>query len=409
MKLIHTSDWHLGHRLYNYDRAEEESRFFAQLAEAVAAERPDALLVAGDVYHTGSPGNDVARAFTERLLQTLAGSPQTEAVVIAGNHDSYSRLEIARELWKRCRVHVVGTTGENADGTADFARNVIRIGDRGVIAAVPFCHPRNFPAVPGGAREEDRMAAYFRGLRAYVEALNAGSAPTVLVAHLAAGRGTDFTGQDRGGVIGGEECVEVASLGAGYDYIALGHIHCPQWVKADRRVARYCGTPRPIHFDETHPHGVDVVEVSAGRDPVLKTRVLTPLRELVTIGGKSGLPFADALKELSGRSVAEGSYVRFNVALGPGERVQVEWTERARQAAESRKLRFCLVNPVSVAAEQAKGAARELTMQELKELSDEEVLAVLSAARQLTDRQRELLRGLMAEIAEPDGKGMNAR
>ena len=405
MKLIHTSDWHLGHRLYNYDRADEESRFFGQLAALVAQERPDALLVSGDVFHSGAHGNDVAKSFTDRLLEILAGSPDTVAVVIAGNHDSYSRLEISQSLWRRCRVHVLGTPGETADGDADFSRNVIEIDGRGLVAAVPFCHPRNFPSVRGAA-DDDRQTAYFRGLRAYVEGRNAAHLPTVLAAHLAVGKETDFTGQTKLAVIGGEECVEPAALGLGYDYIALGHIHCPQWVRGSRRVIRYCGTPRAIHFDEDYPHGVDIVEVAAGAAPVLRTARFEPLRGLRTIGGRDGLPFEDALKDLEAAELPPETYVRLNVVVAAGERIPVEWTERARQMSASRGFRFCLLNPVRPAAEpQSAAHGARLTMEALKELSDEEVLTILSSARKMTDRQKELLRGLMTELSASEGAG----
>ena len=65
----------------------------------------------------------------------------------------------------------------------------------------------------------------------------------------------------RSGGVGAE------SLGSAYDYVALGHIHCPQWIRGERKRARYCGSPRAIHFDEAYPHGVDVVTVEAGREP----------------------------------------------------------------------------------------------------------------------------------------------
>ena len=76
MKIIHTSDWHLGHRLYNYDRSEEEARFFGQLADVVGKERPDVLVVSGDIFHTGAPGNDVAKCFTDSLMAVTDRCPK---------------------------------------------------------------------------------------------------------------------------------------------------------------------------------------------------------------------------------------------------------------------------------------------------------------------------------------------
>ena len=138
MKIIHTSDWHLGSRLYNYDRTDEEEHFFRQLASVVERERPDALVVSGDVYHTGAPGNDVAKRFTERLVDVVGKCPGMETVVIAGNHDSYSRLVVDEALWRRFHVHVFGRPSEDGDGRALFGDNVVDVPGKGVIAAVPF-------------------------------------------------------------------------------------------------------------------------------------------------------------------------------------------------------------------------------------------------------------------------------
>lgn len=398
MKIIHTSDWHLGHRFYNYDRSDEEVHFFEQLEQVVGSEKPDALLVSGDVYHTGAPGNDVAKVFTDRLLDVRAQCPGMEIVVIAGNHDSYSRLEIDRSLWRRCHVHVLGTPAEDGDGRADFAQNVVEIPGKGLIAAVPFCHSRNFPVCGDGA-DSDRMTSYFSGLRQFVAKSNQANLPTILMAHLAVGKETDLTGQDRKSIVGGEECVNPEVLGAGYDYIALGHIHCPQWIKGERKIARYCGTPRAIHFDETYPHGVDVVTVEAGREAEARTVEFEPLRPLKTLGGKSGEPFDEMLKELGAVDLKPETYVRLNVSLTKGETVAVDWNERARKVATDRNLRFCLINPIcEVAEERSETAERRLSMQKLRELTDGEVLSILDSEHELSDRQKELLGELMAAM-----------
>ncbi len=288
MKIIHTADWHLGHRLYNYDRTDEEVHFFRLLAATVRKEQPDALVVSGDIFHSGTPGNDVAKRFTERLLDVQAECPAMETVVIAGNHDSYSRLVVDKALWKRCRVHVFGMPAEDREGKADFVRNEVLLPGKGLIAAVPFCHSRNFPLVEG-AEGDDRAKNYFDGFAGFVRS-RASGLPAVLMAHLAVDGEIDLRGHDKSFMVGGEECVDVADLGAAYDYMALGHIHCPQWIKGPRKLARYSGSPRAIHFDETYDHGVDVVTVEAGREPEVRTEVFEPLHALVTLGGKDGLP-----------------------------------------------------------------------------------------------------------------------
>ncbi|MBQ6926261.1 MAG: exonuclease SbcCD subunit D [Kiritimatiellae bacterium] len=393
MKIIHTADWHLGHRLYNYDRTDEEEHFFRQLAATVRKEQPDALVVSGDIFHSGTPGNDVAKRFTERLLDVQAECPAMETVVIAGNHDSYSRLVVDKALWKRCRAHLFGMPAEDKEGRAEFVRNVVEIPGKGLIAAVPFCHSRNFPLVEG-SEGDNRAKNYFDGLARYVRS-RAGGLPAVLMAHLAVSGDIDLRGHDKSFMVGGEECVDVADLGAAYDYVALGHIHCPQWIKSARKVARYSGSPRAIHFDETYDHGVDIVTVEAGREPEVRTEVFEPLHALVTLCGEEGRPFEEALAEVASASLPPDTYVRINVRLGADESAGPDWSERSRKACLANGLRFCLNNPVRAEVPEGDDSKRPLTMAELKELSDDEVLQILSKKHKLSERQCELIKSLM--------------
>ncbi len=395
LKIIHTSDWHLGHRLYNYDRTDEEEHFFAQLAATVQAEQPDVLVVGGDIFHSGAPGNDVAKRFTDRLLDVLSKSPDMETVVIAGNHDSYSRLVVDKALWSRCRVHMFGMPAEDGEGRAVFERNVVVLPGRGVIAAVPFCHPRNFPTV-GGEAGENRAENYFAGLARHVAAC-ADGLPAVLVAHLAVKGDIDLRGHDRSPLVAGEESIGAEALGSVYDYVALGHIHCPQWIRGERKLARYCGSPRAIHFDETYPHGVDIVTVESGKEPEAKTVSFKPLHALVTLCGDEGRPFDEALKEVAEAELPPDTYIRLNVRLGPGEMAGPDWTELARKACLAKGLRFCLNNPIRTGAAETGGAKPVLTMAQLKDLADDEVLRILSDRHELSDRHRELIRSLMQE------------
>jgi len=396
MKIVHTSDWHLGSRLYNYDRTDEEEHFFRRLSEVVEKERPDVLAVSGDVYHSGAPGNDVAKRFTERLLDVVGKCPEMETVVIAGNHDSYSRLVVDEALWKRCHVHVFGMPAEDERGVADFAKNVVEIPGKGLVAAVPFCHPRNFPLVDG-ADGADRQREYFAGLAQYV-AERAKGLPAVLAAHLAVKGELDLRGHDRTLIVGGEECVDAAALGPVYDYVALGHIHCPQWISGARKLARYCGTPYPIHFDETYDHGVDIVTVEKGCEPEVRTEVLEPLHALVTLGGDEGAAFDDALALVGAADFPAGTFIRLNVRLGAGELPGPQWTERARRACQAKEFRFCTVNPIRPPEPDRDEPRKVLTVAELKELSDDKVLDILAARHELSPRQRELVKGLMKEV-----------
>lgn len=109
IKLLHTSDWHLGHALYGYDRSEEQADMLRQMREIVERERPDVFLISGDVYHTAQPSAAVQKMFAEAMVALHAVHPEMHIVVTAGNHDSASRHEIFRTPWLSINVHALGT------------------------------------------------------------------------------------------------------------------------------------------------------------------------------------------------------------------------------------------------------------------------------------------------------------
>ena len=254
MKLIHTSDWHLGHTLYNYDRSREQQAFLEQLARIVAEERPDAMVVSGDIYHYSTPSAATQKMYTDGMLRIHRACPEMTIVVTAGNHDSSSKLEIDSSLWNHFGVKVVGNI-ERTREEVNLEKHIVPVEDedgdlKGYIVAVPHVYPQNFPMLDTETPREERQARFFQTLLDEVEKMNTAEVPVVLTAHLSI-EGSDRTGHDE--AIGGIEYVPIGSLGSGYDYLALGHIHCPQNIRSDRFHARYCGTPLPVSFDETIP------------------------------------------------------------------------------------------------------------------------------------------------------------
>lgn len=160
MKILHTADWHLGQSLYGFDRLDEQRRFLGQLCEVVAEERPDAMVVAGDVFDISMPSAAAQRVYAEGLLAIHAAVPEMVIVIVAGNHDSASRLEIYRNLWRSHNVFVIGTLRRLADNSADYSAHVVPVPGKGYIAAVPYVYPHNFPPAYG-----DRQQAFFEAWR----------------------------------------------------------------------------------------------------------------------------------------------------------------------------------------------------------------------------------------------------
>ena len=355
-KLIHTSDWHLGQNFYGYDRSEEQRDFLRQLAAIVAQEQPDALLVSGDIYHTAAPSSAAVSMYVEGMLDIHKACPDMAIVVIAGNHDSASRLESDSLLWRLAGVRVLGGIARDSQGLADLERHIIPVKDKGIVAAVPYAHRNSFPKVNDEEIESgERQHAYFEALLEHVNAGNPDALPVVLMAHLAVNN-SDFTGHDRNMTM---ECVEIDTLGQGYDYAALGHIHRPQQV-SER--ARYCGTPVPVSFDEQCEHSVSIVTIEAhGALPQVTTTAIKNIKPLHTIPAKDPVDLETALALVEEqRNNVKNAYIRLNVAVE--HYLPNGAQERAAKAVNAQQGRFCEIK--KTALNTATGPSRQMTVEE---------------------------------------------
>ena len=258
MKILHTADLHLGQIIYqNYDRTDEHQHFFRQLEAWCREEQPDALLASGDIFDIQQPSASVKKAFTEYFVQLHQACPAMHIIVVAGNHDSASRLQADNAIWKYADTTLIGMAPSNEllkspDGWQD---NYIVKLPTGYVIALPYMI---------GERRE-----LLQSLLDYVNEQNAAGLPVVMMGHLAV-TGSDATGH--GFEIGKIATQDIVSLGQGYDYLALGHIHKPQTighpddalqeqVSYPSPVARYSGSALHVSCDETYPHTVSLVEI----------------------------------------------------------------------------------------------------------------------------------------------------
>lgn len=356
-RFIHTSDWHLGQNFYGYDRSEEQRDFLRQLAGIVGEQQPDALLVSGDIFHTAAPSNAAVNLYVNAMLDIHRACPSMAIVVIAGNHDSASRLDSDKRLWQLAGVTVLGGLARDEDGHADLDPHVVKVGDKGIVAAVPFAYPASFPqVVDGDDNRNRRQQAYFQALLDKANADNDASLPVVLMAHLAVSDSI-FIGHDRDMKM---EFLDLSTLGTGYDYVALGHIHHPQQVNNNPRV-RYCGTPLPVSFDEKPEHSVSIVEIDAhGALPRVMTQCINNLKPLHTIPSGDPVAFEQALDELEHRGDVNNAYIRLNVLVE--QYLPSGAQERAASAVSEKHGRFCEIKKTSSVV--ADGPVRQMTLEE---------------------------------------------
>ena len=343
-KFIHTSDWHLGQNFYGYDRSEEQRDFLRQLADIVRKHTPDALLISGDIFHTAAPSNAAVNLYVDGMLDIHRACPTMSIIVIAGNHDSASRLDCDKRLWELASVTVLGSPTRDSHGHADLDSHIIRVGDQGIVVAVPFAYPASFPLPPHmtDIQRDARQQTYFQALLDHVGTINHSELPVVLMAHLAV-TGSDFTGHDRNMVM---ECADIDELGTGYDYAALGHIHRPQNV-SDR--TRYCGTPIPVSFDEQCEHSVTIVELDRHGDlPHIETKVIKNMKPLHTIPAGEPIEFDKALELLQALNPNDRSYIRLNVKVE--QYLPNGAQEQAVDAVKDKQCRLCEIKKTATAA-----------------------------------------------------------
>lgn len=391
MKIIHTSDWHLGATLYSHDRLDDHREMLRQLTETVASEQPDAMLVSGDIFDNSSPSAAAERLLDSALMELAdAGKRGMKIILTSGNHDSPSRHTTHSAVYSRLGIHTIGSAGITADtDIAEIAdRFIIRVGEKGTVIAVPYINRRNMPE------------GLFDGLTDIVSREISPTLPTVMMAHLPVSRSVTTGHSDADErFVGGCENVEIDSLGHGYDYLALGHIHCPQQWNTGNAIARYCGTPLPISFDESYPHSVTIVELpAAGIVPTVTTVTLKPRRKLVTIGGPDGMDEEELTAALTDAAsdLPDGTFIRLNLRLPEGTIFpRRETIAHLSALCGDLGLEYCTTNLLRSRRDDAVALHTALTVSEMRDMTEEEIAAGLFRRKGL--EWSDELSGLLAE------------
>lgn len=268
MKILATSDWHLGNMFHGNDRLPEHRHFLDWLICRIVEHKPDALLVAGDVFDNGNPSADAQRAYYAFIADASVACPSMKIVITAGNHDSANRLEAPRELLSRHNVEIRGNVHRLWDTSTtswvtDFSELMIPIevnqSVKAVVLAVPYL--RNDVVM-------NRDGSYSAGVNAFLRELTAKArteypgVPLVMMAHMYA-KGAEIAGADASEkiVIGGQEEVNMEGWTDHPDYLTCGHIHKRQHIW-NTDWARYTGSVLPMSFAEVnYRHGVDLLSL----------------------------------------------------------------------------------------------------------------------------------------------------
>ncbi|MNK48596.1 Nuclease SbcCD subunit D [compost metagenome] len=259
MRLLHTSDWHLGQTLHNFERGYEHQRFLDWLLDTLVAEQADVLLVAGDVFDNANPSAASQKQLYVFLQQARARLPALQLVVVAGNHDSAGRLEAPGPLLAAHGTHVIGHLLRDEAGNIDLERLLLPLagGDGQVQAwclAVPFLRPGDVPKLPAGDTQDAYLggiALLYRQLADLALARRQPGQAIVAMGHCHMVGGEMSNDSERRIVIGGTEMLPSGIFDTSIAYAALGHLHKAQAVGGHDHI-RYCGSPIPLSFAEVH-------------------------------------------------------------------------------------------------------------------------------------------------------------
>ena len=257
MKILHTSDWHLGRPLYGRKRYEEFTGFLEWLSDHMKRARIEALLVSGDVFDTGTPSNR-AQELYYRFLCRIADSPCRHVVIIGGNHDSPSFLNAPKELLRALNVHVVGSMTPSPDEEVIVLRDQRGLPEA-IVCAVPYLRDRDIRTVEAGETSEDKTRKLIHALAGHYAHVcriaeqrrkEMGNIPLIAMGHLFTTGGKTVQGDGvRDLYVGSLARVGADSFPDFVDYVALGHLHVPQQVGRFRHI-RYSGSPIPMGYGE---------------------------------------------------------------------------------------------------------------------------------------------------------------
>lgn len=383
MKILHTSDWHLGHTIYNYDRTEEQTDMLNQIVEIVNNEKPDLFLLCGDVYHTAQPSASVQTMFVNALMNIHNANPEMTIVITAGNHDSGSRHEIFSAALETMKIYTIGNlTKEN------FDKHIIEIPNKGYVIAIPYTHERNIPE------------GFFQQIIDYTIKQNTNNLPIIMSAHTTV-KGCDFLGHDHASeyTVGGIDTFDIDQMGEGYDYLALGHIHHEQFVHSGRHNVRYSGSPIQISFDENYPHSISIIEIDKHGDiPNTKKIEINNINPLVTLPTKGFTTWEEAKELLQNFPNDSSAYIRLNIEIE--DFIPVDANATAINIAKTKQCKFCYIN----AKRKTQINSEEIITMTIEEFQNESPINIVKRYTKDTntifnDEMIELLNAVIEEVS----------
>ncbi|WP_228151980.1 exonuclease SbcCD subunit D C-terminal domain-containing protein [Malaciobacter halophilus] len=275
IKILHTSDWHLGQNFMGKSRIEEHKAFLSWLLETIEQKQIELLLVSGDIFDTGTPPNYALELYYNFLKQLSSKKSLKTTIITAGNHDSVSTLKAPKQLLEALNVHVVvnGDEDENIIIPIKEADTT-----KAIVCAVPFLRDSVIRQSLGGETVSDKEKLANDGIKTYYEKTYKkakeldSNVPIIAMGHLTT-VGSRSSESERDIYIGGTLDIGGDYLASMFDYVALGHLHINQTVGNEH--VRYSGSPIPLSFSESkNTQKVNLVTINNSADENVKVEEL---------------------------------------------------------------------------------------------------------------------------------------
>lgn len=397
MRILHTSDWHLGQHFMGRTRQAEHRAWCHWLVQTVQEQQADALIIAGDIFDTGTPPSYAREQYNDFILQMQASGCQV--VILAGNHDSVAMLNESKNLLARLNTHVISAVTDNLDEQLLVLKQ--RDGQVGaIVCAIPYIRPRDVQRSQAGQSAEDKqsdlqqaIAAHYAQLFAKAEAIRTEqgiAVPIIGTGHLTT-VGVSLTESVREIYVGTLTAFPTDAFPA-FDYLALGHIHRPQKVAGLEHI-RYSGSPIALSFDEAQQQKqLLAVDLNAQGLQAVTALEIPCFQRLISLSGN--------LSELQ---------QQFAELADQLDQDAVTWLEIQVQAddyyndLEERVTTLCAELPVEVLrvrrmrGTKVAGLTAE-TGEVLAELTAQEVFAKRLHGEELSEEQINLLHGLHNQV-----------
>ncbi len=411
MKILHTSDWHIGSALYGRKRYDESEQFLQWLIETIKNYSVEALLIAGDIFDTSTPSN-TAQELYYRFLNEVSRTTCRHVIVTGGNHDSPSFLDAPKALLKAFNVHVVGSAAEREEDEVLVLKDAHN-NPEVIVCAVPFLRDRDVRQSNEGESYRDKENRLVEGIishyqkvyeEAYKERNELGkSLPIIGMGHLFIAGSSIYK---RSGEASGERDLYVGNLGQvpadqlpPFDYFALGHLHIPQKVAGSETI-RYSGSPMVMNFDEIHQQKSVVIVDIHDQHVDIQTVLVPAFRHFEQIKGDW-----DSI-EANLKWLKEESFAGWVEVIYEGQKAIGNLRERVYKLVENTSIEVLKIQNAMLFNAVMKQYEKEV---ELQDLNPADVFEQCLIDHGIPDDQKIVLKGLFSEVCRQISEADNQK